>query len=156
MKPDPQKLVYHFRDYLDQLLGDIENNTALAAGFFRSYQLNQVVPVELAPFSSPGFITFADLFHVCKESFPPVDQLSKSEISVLSYKLQHLLAAWHFHFDFPNLLPDSEKYKLMVDHWNTPVKLAVTGESHIEICHSDTHSCPYSGYCTICDDLNDE
>lgn len=156
MNSGSHKLVYHFRDYLDQLLEDLEANTARADSFFKEFNPDATLPSEHAPYSSPGLVSFEQLFGLSKEAFPPVTQLSPSELTVLTYKMQRLLTSWHFYMDFPNLLPDVEKYKIMVNHWANSVRLAVSGESHIEICFSNTDKCPYSGYCSICDELNDD
>jgi hypothetical protein len=156
MTPDPDKLSWHFRDYLDQLLEDIEEAGIKAQPFFRDHLPDPQIPSEHAPYKSLGFVTFHDLFGITREALPPADQLSSSELTILSYKLIRLLETWHFYFDFPNLLPDKEKYKIICHTWNSPYKLAVHGETHIDICLSNTDKCPYVGYCSICEELNDE
>lgn len=156
MKPDLQKLSWHFRDYLDQLLEDLEANTVRAESFFKDHLPDPLIPSEHAPYKSLRLVTFEELFGICREALPPLAQLSHSEISVLSYKLIKLLESWHFHIDFPNLLPEREKYQIILHNWQIPYKLAVNGETHIDICLSNTDKCPFTGYCSICEDLNDE
>ncbi len=143
-------------DYLDYLIEDIEKLELEAQQFFAAKgYLSNGLALNKQKFVAGGMIRFEDLFQISIEALPEPHKLSEAELDILSYKLEKLLQAYHFYFDFPLLLPKIERYRIIRQHWRKEVKLALAGEMHLDFCHSSPHQCPYERYCNICKDLED-
>ncbi len=143
-------------DYLDFLLEDIEKCTKQAENFFaeRGFNINGQA-LNHQKYMEGEKISFDTFFPISKDDLPEASKLSRPELEVVTYKLEKLLNAYHFFFDFPVLLPLKEKYNLIRTEWRKEVKLALSGETHLEFCYSTPKQCPFDKYCTICDDLKD-
>ena len=56
--------------------------------------------------------------------------------------------------DFPVNIPETVKYNLLRDYWETEFVIA-NKEHHIDFCHFHPGNCPYIQFCSICNDLDD-
>ena len=97
----------------------------------------------------------SEIAGINKQQLLPARQLSDQQSELLVKHIMELLATHRIYSDFPNLLPAKKRYKLIYDYWDNEVTLKGK-DHHIDFCHYSLDDCPYQGYCTICDELNDE
>ena len=90
-----------------------------------------------------------------KEIFPVADKLNEEQAGKMVKHIIFLLRGYNIIPDFPVGLPYIIRYQLILDFWDTDIKL-IGKEHHIDLCHYDPDNCPYGDYCSICDDLDDE
>lgn len=115
--------------------------------------------------NEPGYDEHLSAIHITKPlakiagiekvQLPPVAQLSDQQAEILVDQIMDLLGTRRIYSDFPNLLPAKKRYKLIYDYWDKEVTLKGK-DHHIDFCHYSLDNCPYQGYCTICDELNDD
>ncbi len=90
-----------------------------------------------------------------KALFPAADILDEEQAGKLVTHLIFLLKGYNIIPDFPVGLPFIVRYQLLLEIWDTEIKL-IGKEHHIDLCHYDPDNCPYLDYCSICDDLTEE
>lgn len=87
----------------------------------------------------------------------PLDEtLTHKDKVVLVNELEALLAHYNFYPDFPEGYPDDKKYSHLRNIWDDEHVLVSFGASHIEMCEFDVNTCPFVGYCNICEQIAKE
>lgn len=86
--------------------------------------------------------------------FPPPEKLAETQIALLCTEMIRLLEAYHFVPDFPSGLPESIKYRLLRERWESEQVFVGAGEVHMEFCHYEPDECPFPH--TYCDCLKVE
>lgn len=87
----------------------------------------------------------------------PMDEtLTFKEKVLLVHELEALLAHYNFYPDFPEGYPDDKKYSHLRNIWDDEHVLISFGESHIDMCDFDINTCPFVGYCSICEQVAKE
>lgn len=145
--------------YIQQLIADFRDIQNYAIDFFkaRALTLESFSQSDYIPeFKSMGAVSLEELFHISEEELPHHKHINNNDLALLFTSLLELLNSYHFICDFPNLMNEREKYDLLRNNWKKKQKLALSGESHIEFCFSDTEDCNFKGKCSICDDLQDD
>ncbi len=138
--------------YIDQLVEEIQQNKKITNGCYTDSLFQDDSSVL---FSSQKVKTLAEIVGVKKDQLPPIKQLTYNQSVRLVATILELLASYKIFADFPNLLPADKKYQLLHKSWNMSITLQGK-EHHIDFCHYTLEDCPYQGFCTICDELNDE
>lgn len=87
---------------------------------------------------------------------PATEKLTNEQSGLLASELEKLLNIFHFHLDFPDKFPLHLRYPLIRNFWNEEHVPISFGESHIEFCSYDKDDCPFSGYCNICEEMEEE
>lgn len=114
------------------------------------YGLDHIAEWKCAPYQP-----FEKLLGLTADQFPPIEKLRHDEIELLVEKLLQLWAAFNFHADFPNDLPNYLKYQLMINKLSEEVQYVSSGTIHFEFCDYDPQHCPYGiEYCQ-CKQLDD-
>ena len=86
----------------------------------------------------------------------PVHLNITEEIAATLIKsITELLLALNIVPDLPPNLPEVIKYQLIRDYWDTEFSIS-NKEHHIDFCHYHPDNCPYTQYCNICNELDDE
>jgi hypothetical protein len=146
-------------DYIRQLQKDMDFAIERSGSYFKGFAVKNGTEggeEYLPSYKCEGNYKMSEIFQIDKDCLPDLQQLGSDDINKLALKMEKLWNSYHFYADFPNALPIEDKYRLMRDKWDCNVKLASRGESHIEFCHNGPHDCQFNGYCTICNDLQDE
>jgi len=91
-----------------------------------------------------------------QEMLPPPEKLSEKQQAQLSVELEKFLRYFHFELDFPRGYPNHMRYPFIRDFWKEEHVPLSFGSSHIEFCNYEKENCPFPGYCTICEELEDE
>jgi hypothetical protein len=87
----------------------------------------------------------------------PLDEtLTPKEKVLLVHEMELLLAHYNLYPDFPEGYPDDKKYLHLRNIWDDEHVLISFGESHIDMCEFDINTCPFIGYCCICEQLEKE
>ena len=99
-----------------------------------------------------------NLFGFEKMQFPPVEKLNPGQIKKLVLEFEKLWQAFNFYPDFPNGLPETIKYKILVDYLEHKTTYTTEGNNHFEFCTYDQESCPFpEEFCTCKDfEIEDE
>ncbi len=90
---------------------------------------------------------------IAPEYLPPPEMLTDDEKALLSTELEKTLEVFHFILDFPADYPMYSRYSFIRNFWNEKHVPLSFSESHIEFCDYDQNSCPFPGYCTVCDEV---
>ena len=142
--------------YIEQLIEEIQEKT------------NKLTVCPPVPFAETGSILPNDCESMVRETkslalftgietiqLPPHGAIDEDQASGLIDAIMELLASIRVYSDYPNLLPPIKRYKLIREYWDEEITL-VGKEHHIDFCHYSLDECPYQGYCTICDEMNDD
>ncbi len=90
------------------------------------------------------------------DMLPPPEKLSYKQQALLTVELEKLLNSKHFALDFPQSFPADRRYPFIRKFWSeNHVEMSV-GTSHIEFCSYEKESCPFPGYCTTCDEIDEQ
>jgi hypothetical protein len=87
----------------------------------------------------------------------PLDEtLTLKEKVLLVGELEALLVHYNLYPDFPEGYPDDKKYSHLRNIWDDEHVLISFGELHIAMCDFHINTCPFIGYCNICEQLEKE
>ena len=87
---------------------------------------------------------------------PVDDVLTPEQKSLLARELEALLNHYNFYADFPVNFPDEKKYKLLRAVWDSERVYVSFGRAEIIFCNFDIKTCPFIGYCDICEEMEKE
>jgi hypothetical protein len=124
--------------------------------FYDHYLPPQTFEEEMAEFEQlmdgedhPRAKPFSDYCNVFAEQFPPVEKLSKSEITDLLHVLKLLFWSWGISLDTPLGLPIETLYPLAITVFNQKFFFTKDVMIGIEFCEHDLENCLYGkSYCT--------
>jgi hypothetical protein len=148
--------------YLEQLIQDIRKNTwrlrspdelwlASEADPDNELELEDLSYVEKYVYGEE--IPVSQITGIDPEYLPTPEMLTDDQKALLSAELEKMLEVFHFILDFPADYPMYSRYSFIRNFWNEKHVPLSFGESHIEFCVYDQNSCPFPGYCTICDEV---
>ncbi len=101
--------------------------------------------------------TLSTITGILTDTLPQPEKLTPAQLSRLVSELVILLNKWNFYPEFPDKLPDELKYRALLGVWDDEQTYAKSGMMHLEFCNFDPESCPFTGYCTVCDEVaNDD
>lgn len=104
--------------YIAQLLADLETATRLAPGP-SSYAFRSPFPEEEDDRHAQGmharYLRLCELFGLAPDAFPPVERLTKEQVTSLLTAVEGLWRAWRVSFDCPSRLTARRRYTLMVE-----------------------------------------
>ena len=111
-------------------------------------ELKMFADVERYMHGKPKKLSF--ITGIETERFPPPNSLTEAQLTLLVSEINYLLAAYNFHADFPEGLPDFWKYKMLINQWEEEViYMGGTGFVHFEFCYYEPTDCPFpEKYCT--------
>lgn len=148
--------------YVEQLVQDIRSATR---------NIRPPNPVWLNSGADPDSETeaqdmaYPEQFNTAKEAsvsviagidtllLPPADKLTENQKTLLSIELEKLLDVCHIKLDFPENYPNNLRYKIIRSIWNEKVVAMSFGTTHFTLCDYDRSTCPFPGYCEICDEM---
>lgn len=137
--------------YIEQLVEDIQ-----------TLYINQSASVFSSSIISPETLELnideqklSTLVGLEKDLLPPADKINEEQAGKIVKHIIFLLKTYNIIPDFPLGLPYLIRYQLILEFWETEIKL-IGKEHHIDLCHYDPDNCPYGDYCSICDDIDDE
>lgn len=117
------------------------------------------LPEELKPFAyAERYIRgkakkIATITSIPTESFPPVEQLTETQISFLYDEMNRLLTSFRFYPNFPEGLPDKIKYRLLRKKWEDKMVYTGEGMSFFEYCDYEPERCPFPEEFCECNDF---
>ena len=135
--------------YIEQLVEDIQSLYIDTSNIYSSYSI-QTDTLQLNLVEQK----LSSLVGLEKELLPAADNLNELQAKRLVTHIIFLLKGYNIIPDFPVGLPYIIRYSLILEFWDTDIKL-IGKEHHIDLCHYDPDNCPYGDYCSICDDLDD-
>ncbi len=147
--------------YLAQLLADLETATRHAPGP-SSYAFRSPFPEEddnqRMDSIHARYTRLCELFNIAPDAFPPVDRLTKSQVSDLLTAMETLWRAWRISWECPARLTARRRYTLMVD-WMCRETVRYHHDFGAEIdfcCYRDQGICPFgeNGAC-FCQEIED-
>ena len=151
--------------YVNQLIGDIKKSINLAPerlGTFDKFipdylnEEDQELFADVEQFMHGSRSTMGFYFGINQMYFPPIEKLNQEQIKELTIYFVQLWIAYNYIPVFPDNLPDKIKYKYLRKYLSYETTYALTGRIHIEFCEYDTENCPFEGYCTICEEIEEE
>lgn len=110
--------------------------------------------VEQFTYGTPEKIS--EVTTIESSKLPPPDKLTEDQKGRLSRELEMLLKHFSFILDFPEGYPDHLKYPFIRDFWDEEHVPLSFGENHIEFCDYEKENCPFPGYCTVCQEFEEE
>ena len=90
------------------------------------------------------------------EQLPPPDRLNEKQQTLLAVELENFLSHFHFALDFPANYPIHLRYSFIKNFWTEKHAAMKFGTSHIEFCYYEKEECPFPGYCTTCDEFEND
>ncbi len=97
-----------------------------------------------------------ELFGLEKEQFPPTEKLNSEQIKMLVSEFEQLWLAFNCRPIFPDGLPESIKYKILVDYLEHKTSYVTDGGNNFEFCTYDPDSCPFPEEFCTCKDFDDD
>lgn len=97
-----------------------------------------------------------DIIGIPTEVLPPDHLLTNDEKAQLSRLMEQLMNIWNFYPEFPDELPDSVKYKHLKKVWESEQVYLGMGVNKIQFCNYDKTNCPFPGYCSFCDQIEEQ
>lgn len=103
--------------YLNQLLADLETATRHApdASTYRFVSHFRDDDDESSRVLQSKFVRLCDLFGLAPDVFPPVERLTKSQVTSLLTAIENLWRAWHISWECPSRLTARRRYTIMVE-----------------------------------------
>lgn len=86
-------------------------------------------------------------------ALPPGEKLTMEQKELLSSELERLLDYFHFELEFPKDYPVHLRYPFIKDFWTQSHVPLSFGTNLIELCDFNPEGCPFTGYCTTCEEL---
>lgn len=104
------------------------------------------------------YTRLCDLFGLTPDAFPPVERLTKAQVTDLLNALENLWRSWHIHWECPVRLTARRRYTVMVD-WMYSETVRYHHDFGAEIdfcCHRAQGICPFGegGNC-FCQEVDD-
>ena len=152
------KKVKGIQSYVDYLLEDIQQaeraNDVLRNPLADDADLiEHLMEVERFVMEDPPD-NFGQICGLKSEQFPPMEQLSKTQIKTIVKAFLNLLYSWNLDVVIPRKFPEIEKYDLLVGLLNEKVHIVKNGTYHIEFCSYEPKECPFGVYCDCKDFLD--
>lgn len=94
-----------------------------------------------------------DITGIAQHLLPSPEELNPVQKGLLATELEHLLLHFNFCLDFPKNLPAHFKYSVIFSFWKESHVAVSFGKNCIELCDMEKENCPFSGYCTTCDEI---
>ncbi len=85
------------------------------------------------------------------EDFPPAEQLSDRDISLVCNAFEHLLFTWNADIDLPDNLPPHTRYKLTVNTLTEGFVPVNSGIMTFDFCSGYAPDCALGKYCRCLD-----
>ncbi|MFO8235545.1 MAG: hypothetical protein R6U04_09105 [Bacteroidales bacterium] len=101
-------------------------------------------------------IKLEDIIGIPTEVLPPEHLLNNDEKAQLSRLMEELMNIWNFSPEFPEALPDYLKYKHLKKIWASEQVYLGMGINKIEFCNYNKANCPFPGYCTFCNEIEEQ
>jgi hypothetical protein len=137
--------------YLAQLLADLETAARLApepsSYAFRMPFRDDDDDDTRTDGLHVRYVRLSDLFGLPPDAFPPVERLTKAQVTDLLNALESLWRAWHISWECPSRLTARPRYTLMVD-WMYRETVAYHHDFGAEInfcCYREQGGCPLGG-----------
>lgn len=104
------------------------------------------------------YVRLSDLFGLPADAFPPVERLTKLQVTEVLTALENLWRAWHIDWECPSGLTARPRYTLMVE-WMYRETVRYHHEFGAEIdfcCYREQGICPFGpdGHCA-CQEIDD-
>jgi len=150
-------------DYILQLIEEIRSATWIIRPPHEIWEdidtedeivLEDLSFVEQFTYGTPEKI--CDVTTIETSKLPPPGKLTDDQKGRLSRELEMLLKHFSFVLDFPEEYPDHLKYPFIRDFWDEEHVPLSFGENHIELCDVEIEYCPFPGYCTFCQEFEEE
>lgn len=97
-----------------------------------------------------------DILKIKYEELPPLERLTENQADKLGRLLEKLLNKWNFYPVFPEKVPYSVRYDLIKMEFLNFHVFVGGGRNEIEFCDRDDVNCPFTGYCTECEEWKEE
>ena len=90
------------------------------------------------------------------EDFPPAEQFTEEEMMLVRRTFDEMMLTWNHRFHFPDNLPISFAYKLMVNSLNEKTGIVNSGYVNIDFCSGYAPDCELKEYCPCIEFWNDD
>ena len=91
--------------------------------------------------------TFSHYCGLTVEDFPPAEQLSISDMKLVSKAFTSMMFTWNLEVHFPEKLPMPIAYKMMVELLDTKTQIVNTGFIGFDFCTGNPEGCAFKEYC---------
>lgn len=81
------------------------------------------------------------------EQFPPHDQLAQEEVEAIMVAFHEMLSTWNMQVDFPDCLPHSRAYPLLINILKEEGWYLPGGTLHFDFCTGYAPECELKEYC---------
>jgi hypothetical protein len=98
----------------------------------------------------------SEIIGIEKIKFPPDRKLTDEQVELLASEVIRLLNFFNFNPLFPENVPARTKYRLLLEKWDSEQVAVSFGEVEIEFCDYDDSNCPFTGYCSSCEEVREE
>lgn len=101
-------------------------------------------------------LPISEITEIDPKLLPPKEKLTQEQQALLSTELEKLLQHFHFYLNFPDDYPAHLRYPFILKFWEEEHVPLSFGEDHVELCDFNEENCPFVGYCTVCEEFNEE
>lgn len=88
--------------------------------------------------------------------FFPLKKINDNQTTLLARELEQLLLHYNFCPDFPKNHPYHKRYPFVRNLWDIRYVSVSFGTAHIELCENNLRTCPFTDYCSTCDQMERE
>lgn len=92
--------------------------------------------------------TFGYYCGLQSHDFPPAEQLTEKEISLVCKAFEHLLFTWNSGIDLPDKLPLALRYQFMINTLDEGFTLVNSGFMEFDYCSGSAPDCVFGEYCS--------
>jgi len=142
--------------YIEQLIEDMRA-AAIAAppDPFDNPDLDDDEAFEMEMEETERFVNgpyqkLADIVGIDKIMLPAPERLAEGDMQKLIPEIVALLNAYHFQPEYPEKVPPLMIYQALYNIWDDDFVQMRFGTVHIDFCDYDPETCPFPGYCTLC------
>ncbi|MFP4526305.1 MAG: hypothetical protein ACLFNL_07945 [Bacteroidales bacterium] len=151
------------RRYTSELIKEMREAVAISEKLKKRLSNDEIPPFFMGKnaylFRSKNFgnpLKLEDIIGIPTEVLPPDNLLTNNEKAQLSRLMEQLMNIWNFYPEFPDELPDSVKYKHLKKVWESEQVYLGMGVNKIQFCDYDKTNCPFPGYCSFCDQIDEQ
>jgi hypothetical protein len=95
-------------------------------------------------------IAITDYSQITQDHLPRPELMDEGQRAVVSCSLLSLLNHCWVYPEFPDEIPDAEKYPFLREHWDRFRIPCIPVGIHYDFCDYDPEHCPFPGKCTDC------
>ncbi len=140
--------------YVEQLIEDIRKGKDFVPEDVKLSDDYEEFAERMMELENSDEIELSKLFQLEKVMFPAIEKLSNEQIDLITNELLELWEAFYIEAIYPEKLPNSLLYPLLVLKLDAKIQYWPGWITSIEFCNYDLEQCPFGEvYCT-CKDID--